>query len=222
MIHLLFEQSGTFRNEFQKLGFEAKDYDIQNEYGCTDIICNLFEAIRISYNGGISVLDDIQRGELVFAFFPCTQFETQKTMIFNGSHYSMRNWSDLQKVEYCIGMHRALHRYYELFSMLVSLAIKRGWLLIIENPYSVDHYLTRYFPIHSVLIDMDRTRDGDYFRKPTQYWFIGFLPECNLVLEPLKPLKRKRIDKLKANSKERSEIHPQYAQRFIKQYILHQ
>lgn len=222
MIHLLFEQSGTFRNEFQALGLEAKDYDIQNEYGCTDIVCNLFEAIRISYNGGVSVLDDIQRGELVFAFFPCTQFETQKTMIFNGSHYSMRNWSDLQKVEYCIGMHRTLHGYYELFSMLVSLAIKRGWLLVVENPYSVDHYLTRYFPIRPMLIDMDRTRDGDYFRKPTQFWFIGFSPRCNLVFEPLKPLKRKCIDKLKANSKERSEIHPQYARRFIKQYILHQ
>lgn len=29
MIHLLFEQSGTFRDEFRALGYEAQDYDIQ-------------------------------------------------------------------------------------------------------------------------------------------------------------------------------------------------
>lgn len=222
MIHLLFEQSGTFRDEFRALGYDAQDYDIQNEYGRTDIICDLFEAIRKSYEGDASVLDKIKRGELVFAFFPCTQFETQKTMIFNGSHYSMRKWSDLQKIEYCMGMHKTLHEYYELVSMLVALAIKREWRLVIENPHSSDHYLTRYFPIHPALIDKDRTRDGDYFRKPTQFWFVGFQPQCNLVLEPLASVKRRIVEKLKPNSKERSEIHHQYARRFIKQYILQQ
>ena len=29
-VHCLFEQSGTFKNEFRKLGYEAEDYDIQN------------------------------------------------------------------------------------------------------------------------------------------------------------------------------------------------
>lgn len=28
-VHCLFEQSGTFKNEFRKLGIEAYDYDIQ-------------------------------------------------------------------------------------------------------------------------------------------------------------------------------------------------
>ena len=222
MIHLLFEQSGTFRDEFRGLGYEAQDYDIQNEYGKTDNICDLFDAIRKAYDGCASVLDKIRGGELVFAFFQCTQFETQKTMIFNGSHYSMRKWSYLQKIEYCMGMHKTLHEYYELVSMLVILAIKRGWRLVIENPYSTDHYLTRYFPIRPALIDKDRSLDGDYFKKPTQFWFVGFQPKCNLVLEPLQPVKRKRVDKLMPNSKERSEIHPQYARRFIKQYILEQ
>ena len=65
-------------------------------------------------------------------------------------------------------------------------------------------------------------QDGDYFKKPTQFWFVGFRPQCNLVLEPLQHVKRKRVEKLRPNSKERSEIHPQYARRFIKQYILQQ
>ena len=47
-VHCFFEQSGTFKNEFIKLGIPAEDYDIQNNFGETD---DLFEARaeRISY-----------------------------------------------------------------------------------------------------------------------------------------------------------------------------
>ena len=48
-VHLLFEQSGTFKREFKKLGYEAIDYDIQNEYGETDNVIDLFEQIDIAY-----------------------------------------------------------------------------------------------------------------------------------------------------------------------------
>lgn len=44
-VHCLFEQSGTFKNEFKKLGIEAFDYDIQNEFGETDYIVDLFSQI---------------------------------------------------------------------------------------------------------------------------------------------------------------------------------
>ena len=44
--HCLFEQSGTFKNEFKKLGVEAYDYDILNDYGQTDYVIDLFNEIR--------------------------------------------------------------------------------------------------------------------------------------------------------------------------------
>ena len=44
--HCLFEQSGTFKNEFKKLGIEAYDYDILNDYGQTDYQIDLFAEIR--------------------------------------------------------------------------------------------------------------------------------------------------------------------------------
>ena len=44
--HCLFEQSGTFKNEFKKLGIEAYDYDILNNYGETDYQIDLYEEIR--------------------------------------------------------------------------------------------------------------------------------------------------------------------------------
>lgn len=34
-VHCFFEQSGTFKNEFIKLGIPAEDYDIQNNFGQT-------------------------------------------------------------------------------------------------------------------------------------------------------------------------------------------
>lgn len=43
--HCLFEQSGTFKNEFKKLGYEAYDYDIQNEFNETDYVIDLFSEI---------------------------------------------------------------------------------------------------------------------------------------------------------------------------------
>ena len=49
---ILFEQSGTFKNEFKKLGFEAFDYDIQNNFGETDYVIDLFAEIDNAYLGG--------------------------------------------------------------------------------------------------------------------------------------------------------------------------
>ena len=48
-VHCLFEQSGTFKNEFIKLGIPAEDYDILNDFGQTDHVIDLFAEIR----GGI-------------------------------------------------------------------------------------------------------------------------------------------------------------------------
>lgn len=45
-VHCLFEQSGTFKNQFKKLGIDAEDYDLQNEFGETDHIIDLFSQIR--------------------------------------------------------------------------------------------------------------------------------------------------------------------------------
>lgn len=44
-VHLLFEQSGTFKNEFKKLGYEAYDYDLMNDFGETDYQIDLFDEI---------------------------------------------------------------------------------------------------------------------------------------------------------------------------------
>ncbi len=50
-VHCLFEQSGTFKNEFIKLGIPAEDYDIQNNFGQTDHVIDLFAEIEKAYGG---------------------------------------------------------------------------------------------------------------------------------------------------------------------------
>ena len=49
-VHCFFEQSGTFKNEFIKLGIPAEDYDIQNNFGQTDHVMDLFGEIDRAYD----------------------------------------------------------------------------------------------------------------------------------------------------------------------------
>lgn len=51
-VHCFFEQSGTFKREFIKLGIPAEDYDIQNNFGETDHQIDLFHEIEEAYRGG--------------------------------------------------------------------------------------------------------------------------------------------------------------------------
>ena len=48
-VHCFFEQSGTFKNEFIKLGIPAEDYDIQNNFNQTDHVIDLFAEIEKAY-----------------------------------------------------------------------------------------------------------------------------------------------------------------------------
>ena len=48
-VHCFFEQSGTFKNEFIKLGIPAEDYDIQNNFGETNHVIDLFKEIETEY-----------------------------------------------------------------------------------------------------------------------------------------------------------------------------
>ena len=61
-VHCFFEQSGTFKNEFIKLGIPAEDYDIQDNFGETDHVIDLFAEIEKAYDMKSSVFDSIGGG----------------------------------------------------------------------------------------------------------------------------------------------------------------
>ena len=217
--HCFFEQSGTFKNEFKKLGFNAIDYDIQNEFTETDYVIDLFREIENAYEKKESIFDNIDKKDTIIAFFPCVRFEDQIQMAFRGTSFQMKNWSDEQKLEYDIKLHRELSKLYELVTKLAIVCIRKEIPLIIENPYSTTHYLTKYWAIPYTVLDMDRTLRGDFYKKPTQYWFINCKPKYNMILEAYVMNDRKTIE-YTSNKTERSMISKDYANRFIREFIL--
>ena len=163
---------------------------------------------------------------MVFAFFPCTRFECQVQLFFIGKSFGQDKWSDESKIEYARKLHKELAEYYQVISKLFLICLKRKIRLVVENPYTQPHYLNKYFPIEPALIDMDRTKNGDYLKKPTQFWFVNFKPQNNVIFEPMEETKTytwvsiSNLDKEKSLQTNRSTIHPQYANRFIRQFIL--
>lgn len=222
-IHLLFEQSGTFKNEFKKLGFKnSYDYDILNDFGETDFQIDLFNEIEKAYSRERereSIFDKMTSDDLIFAFFPCTRFEAQIQMHYRGDARQQKKWSDLKKVENAMKLHGELNQLYSLLCKLIIVCIQRNLKLIIENPYG-GNYLEKFFPIKAKVIDSDRSLNGDYFKKPTQFRFINLEPRMNLIFEP--KIINSHLKKVKEtqNKVERSMISHEYANRFIRTYIM--
>ncbi len=197
--YCLFEQSGTFKNEFKKLGIDAYDYDIRNDFGQTDFVVDIFAEIQKAYEGWESIFDQMVGGvDVIMAFFPCTRFEAKVPLSFRGESPQQKNWNDLKKLQYSMKLHGELHELYEKLCELTVVAERKGLRMVIENPFTQPHYLTTYWCIKPSVIDKDRTNDGDYYKKPTQYFFIGFEPSFNIVMEPLDVVKTRTIARCKA------------------------
>lgn len=224
--HCFFEQSGTFKNEFKKLGYKAYDYDILNDFGETDYTIDLYDEIEKGYLGLNSVFDKMNsNNDMILAFFPCIRFEEQIQLHYRGTSSQQKNWTQESKLQYNLKLHKELSNSYELITKMAIVCIKKNIPLIIENPYSSNHYLVKYWSIPYTILDNDRSKNGDYYKKPTQYWFINCKPKYNTIFEPLVLVERKKITGLKKDggvndTVERSMIHPQYANRFIREYII--
>lgn len=216
--HCFFEQSGTFKNEFKKLGYKAFDYDILNDFNETDYVIDLFNEIEKGYLGLNSIFDKMNKQDTILAFFPCVRFEQQILLNFRGENSGFKNWDLRKKLSYNLKLHDELNKNYQLITKLVIVCIDKKLPLIIENPYNEQHYLNKYWCIKPTIIDTNRRIEGDYYVKPTQYWFINCEPKNNILFEPLELVESKNV--INQNTVERSMIHPQYANRFIRTYII--
>ena len=224
-VHCFFEQSGTFKKEFIKLGIPAEDYDIQNNFGETDHVVDLFQAIEDAYDGKTSLFDSIVEDDLVIAFFPCIYFSSNNTLHFDGTWltYKQRGMTELEINAAIIERGRERHRFYEILLKLFSVCTAKHIRLIVENPYATHHYLHANFPYKPRLIDNDRRLRGDYFKKPTQYFYHNCEPTYGQSYT--KPKETKNIKSLSGGkgglcNEERSLISPDYARNFICDFIL--
>ena len=228
-IHCFFEQSGTFKKEFQKLGYTAYDYDIQNEFGETDYVIDLFKEIENAYDNKPSIFDNINSDDLIMAFFPCIYFTGYTNpVLFRLEAINYINLTLKEKLDKIIQRGKDRQYFYEMLYKMVGVCLLRNLRLIIENPWSSNgaHYLKDNFIKNPDLIDNNRTLRGDDFVKPTGYWFFNCEPTFGCSFEPNKNIKK--IQKTKSNSKkgagicstERSMINPKYARNFICDFIL--
>lgn len=220
----MFEQSGTFKNEFKKLGYDAVDLDIQNNFGETDYQIDLFAEIEKAYQGGKSVWDSISCDDLVIAFFPCIYFNATSQMLFSFTHRNYRNLSVMQKAEQILRRSKKREEYFRLAVMMMAIAHDRGLRLIMENPWSEQTFLKANFVAAPSMVDSNRMLRGDYFCKPTAYWFVNCTPTHGMSIQNDKEKRRIIGEKpLKGGgicNTERSMISPDYARNFLCDFIL--
>ena len=164
-------------------------------------------------------------GDLIIAFFPCIYFETIQQLVFALSHNQHRNKNRMEKIEIAIDRLEKRTEFHKLIYKLVWICDFRKLRLIIENPATAPNYLItgQNFPTPTI-IDNNRMERGDYFKKPTAYWFFNCEPTHGFTYQYDK--KQKIICECKGSkvagvcSEERSMISSDYARNFICDFIL--
>jgi hypothetical protein len=223
-VHCFFEQSGTFKNEFKKLGIPAEDYDIQNNFGETDHVVDLFREIEDAYEGRPSLFDHVGGADLIVAFFPCIYFSCMSQMLFSFTHKNYKNLSVTEKADAVIKRSEERMKYFTLLVKLYTIASHRKLKMIIENPWSEQTYLKANFVAAPSMVDENRMLRGDYFVKPTAYWFVNCEPTYGCTIQMDKRKKRlcweKKAPQAGLCSEDRSLISPDYARNFICDFIL--
>lgn len=221
-----FEQSGTFKNEFKKLGYEAVDVDIQDNFGQTDHQIDLFAEIENTYDGKPSLFDNIRGGDLIMAFFPCIYFSCMSQMLLSWTHRNHRNLSAKERTDVILERAANREKFFALAVKLHSICYQRELRLIMENPWSEQTFLKTNFISAPSVIDNNRLLRGDYYIKPTAYWFLNCDPTIGESFQPRQ--KGKNICQIEPNrmpgicNEERSMIHPDYARNFICDFIIGQ
>jgi hypothetical protein len=223
-VHCFFEQSGTFKNEFIKLGIPAEDYDIQNNFGETDHIVDLFAEIDKAYDDKPSLFDSISQDDLIVAFYPCIYFCAASQMAFYLTQKNHCNLSDENKIKAILARSAKREEYYNRLIKFVGICLQGKIRMIFENPWAEQTYLKSNFLKMPDLIDNNRSLRGDFFIKPTAYWYWNCQPTRGESFQPNKNTLRvfwqKKNPQAGVCSEERSMISPDYARNFICDFII--
>lgn len=226
-VHCFFEQSGTFKNEFIKLGIPAEDYDIQDNFGETDHVIDLFHEIDSAYDGKSSLFDSITNNDLIVAFYPCIYFCAWAQFYFNLDTVNYRKLSHVEQIDKVLERSKLRAEYYDRLLRFISVCLKKNIRMVFENPWAMQHYFKNgNFLKPPDIVDNDRTKRGDLYKKPTAFWFWNCKPTHGSTYQPTDPKLVKKIIDGKAGieagvcSEDRSMISPDYARNWICDFIL--
>ena len=176
--------------------------------------------------GGASIFDSITYDDLIRACFPCIYFETVQMMYYDLTHKNVKHLTMPERIDVAIDRIDKRTHFHILLYKLVHAAVTRCLRLVIENPAGPNGFITsgQNF-IRPAFVDKDRTRRGDFFVKPTAYFFINCEPMRGYFTEQ-QDKRRKTIESAKSSSvaglcsEERSMISPDYARNFICDFLL--
>lgn len=177
------------------------------------------------------------------AFFPCIKF-------CNIAEYNQRNAQE-QWRKHGVPVEEIWRRlkkqsddrkyFYDLALEMTATVEIRGLRMIVENPWGEINYTNHFWFNRPSVIDKDRTRRGDWFKKPTAFWFINCEPTHGFSNQQTRfedrkfclngTTKKSRKDALRDKaakdspvsglcSEEKSLIAPRYAHNFICDFIL--
>lgn len=176
--------------------------------------------------GGQSVFDNVSKDDLILAFFPCIYFCCLSQMAFNWGCANYRKMSVKQKSDAILERSMNREKFFRLAVMMVTISEERKLRLVMENPWSEQTFL-KYgnFVKAPDVVDMDRSRRGDFRIKPTAYWFFSCKNETGFTYQPYQGVIKNHMELKKSPkaglcSEERSMISPDYARNFICDFIL--
>ena len=145
-------------------------------------------------------------------------------MLFSWTDLNYRKLTTRQKTEKILERGRNREHFFTLAIKMLTIAKERGLRLIMENPWAEQTYLKANFIMPPTIIDKNRMLRGDYFVKPTAYWFINAEPTNGFTYQQDKQKKTIRSTKGSAKaglcSEERSMISPDYARNFICDWVI--
>lgn len=160
------------------------------------------------------------------AFFPYIFFCQASMSAFTYTYNNYRKYDIKQKTDEILKRSKNREYYYSLIIKLFGVVQIKGLRMIVENPYSGQHYLIlpQNFVMPPTMIDHDRQKRGDYFKKPTAFWFVNYQPTHGESYT--KPKETKTVFTAKSAgraglcSEDRSMISPDYARNFICDFII--
>ena len=210
------------------MGIPAEDYDIQDKFRETDHKIDLFDEIEKAFDDKPSLFDTINPvADLVVAFFPCIEFSGMAQMWYSLGEHVYAKWPYKKRIAYMVNKNRERARLYEIMIKFSGVCLDRNIRMIMENPWNTTSYLRSNIIIKPpTIIDYDRTRRGDYVKKPTAYWFWNCKPTFGKSLQQTQVNRQRRIIDMKKApqagicSAERSKISSDYARNFICDFIL--
>lgn len=158
------------------------------------------------------------------AFFPCIYFSATSQMNFSFTSVNYRAMSVREKTDKILERSANRETFFRLLVQMISVAEQRGIRMIVENPWNEQTFLKANFVMPPTLVDKNRMMRGDYFVKPTAYFYVNCEPTHGRSIQKDKEkrtiMNTRHSSRAGLCSEERSMISPDYARNFICDFII--